>query len=307
LNTFYTSVLAAAQLACGDQDYPASTLYVVATPIGNRADITLRALVVLQMVDAIACEDTRHTGQLLATYGLQASASKPLLALHQHNEVGAAQDILARLAAGQRVAYVSDAGTPAISDPGAKLVHIAQQAGYRVMPLPGASSATALMSVAGVVQEGGYTFIGFLPHGANDRKQALQQAFNQPRAVVLFEAPHRIEALARDVAQLGAAHDRLITVGRELTKQFEDVTTLKAADWPAHLAANSNAARGEFAIVIHPETLQEASADAVDTQVLALLLKELPVKTAVKLAADITGQSRNALYAAALVLKVEAK
>jgi 16S rRNA (cytidine1402-2'-O)-methyltransferase len=305
LNTSYTSILAAAQLACGDQDYPASTLYVVATPIGNRADITLRALVVLQMADAIACEDTRHTGQLLATYGLQASASKPLLALHQHNEVSAAQDVLARLAVGQRVAYVSDAGTPAISDPGAKLVRLAQQAGYRVMPLPGASSATALLSVAGVVQDGGYTFMGFLPHGATDRKIALQQAFKQPRAVVLFEAPHRIEALAREIAQLGADQDRLITVGRELTKQFEDVTTLKAADWPNYLATHPNAARGEFAIVIHPESGKDASDEAVDTHVLALLLKEMPVKTAVKLAADITGQSRNALYAAALVLKGE--
>ena len=299
MNTSYSLALQAAEAACGQQSYPTGALYIVATPIGNLADISLRALAVLQRVDAIACEDTRHTGQMLRVYGLSAGADRPLLALHQHNEASAAQDVLARLASGQRVAYVSDAGTPAISDPGAKLVQQVQLAGFRVVPLPGASSATAALCVAGVVQEGGYLFRGFLPHGASDRKLALQQAFDTPQAVILFEAPHRIGALAKELTQWP---ERRITVARELTKQFEQIQTLTTAAWLEALSQDPNASRGEFVVVIHPAQAT-TEADATDTRVLALLLKELPLKTAVKLAADITGQQRNALYAAALAFK----
>lgn len=299
MNTSYTLALEAAEAACGQQSYPTGALYIVATPIGNLADVSLRALAVLQRADAIACEDTRHTGQMLWAYGLATGASRPLLALHQHNEASAAQEVLTRLASGQRVAYVSDAGTPAISDPGAKLVHLVQQAGFRVVPLPGASSATAALSVAGVVQEGGYWFRGFLPHGAGERKLALQQAMDAPQAVILFEAPHRIAALAKELAQWP---ERSITVTRELTKQFEHIQTLRTADWVVALAQDPNASRGEFVVVIHPREVVTEVAEA-DTRVLALLLQELPLKTAVKLAAEITGQQRNALYAAALALR----
>lgn len=299
LNTSYTLALEAAEAACGQQSYPEGALYIVATPIGNLADISLRALAVLQRVDAIACEDTRHTGQMLRAYGLSTGATRPLVALHQHNETSAAQDVVARLAGGQRVAYVSDAGTPAISDPGAKLVHLVQQAGYRIVPLPGASSATAALSVAGVVQEGGYVFRGFLPQGATERKLALQQAFDSSQAVVLFEAPHRIGALAKELAQWP---QRRITVARELTKQFEHIQTLFTQDWLTSLGQDPNASRGEFVVLIHPAEVTTEVAPA-DTRVLALLLQEIPLKTAVKLAADITGQQRNALYTAALALR----
>ncbi|HQS32184.1 MAG: 16S rRNA (cytidine(1402)-2'-O)-methyltransferase [Polaromonas sp. 39-63-203] len=279
------------------QHYPEATLYVVATPIGNLADITLRALHVLQRVDAIACEDTRHTQPLLRHYGVD----KPLLAVHEHNEAQAAGLVIERLQRGERVAYVSDAGTPAVSDPGARLVAAVQAAGFRVMPLPGASSVTTVLSVAGLAGGSGsaaFVFAGFLPSKAGERDQAIALLALDPRATVLLEAPHRIEALARAMMPLA---DRLVTVGRELTKQFEEIATMPAQDLAAWLAAGPQRTRGEFALVLHPAAAQEAPRD--NTRVLQLLLAELPLKTAVKLAADITGSPRNELYDAALALK----
>lgn len=272
---------------------------MVATPIGNLADITLRALHVLQLVDALACEDTRHTQALLRAYGIERE-SHALLALHQHNEAEAAQQVIARLRAGQRVAYVSDAGTPAISDPGARLVAAVRAAGLPVVPLPGASSVTTALSVAGVVDEAGaFVFIGFLPAKSGERTAAVQALAAEPRAVVLLEAPHRIEALAEALTPLGA---RPLTVGRELTKQFEQLATLPAAELPAWLQADPHRARGEFVLVVHPAPMTDAGS-AEGLQVLKLLLAELPLKTAVRLAAEITGAPRNTLYDTALRLK----
>ncbi|MDD5028615.1 MAG: 16S rRNA (cytidine(1402)-2'-O)-methyltransferase [Rhodoferax sp.] len=303
MGTFATA-LQAAQDAASAQDYPAATLYVVATPIGNLADITLRALYVLQRVDLIACEDTRHTQALLRAYGIDKPA-RQLLALHQHNEAQAAASVLAHLQQGARVAYVSDAGTPAISDPGARLVAAVTQAGLRVLPLPGASSVTTVLSVAGLAtptapDAQGFVFAGFLPSKASERAAAVQALANEARAVVLLEAPHRIEALALALAPLG---QRALTVGRELTKQFEDVKTLTAADFLPWLEQDSHRTRGEFALVLHP--VGATAQPAVQTRVLQLLLAELPLKTAVKLAAEITGEPRNALYQQALKLQSE--
>lgn len=274
---------------------------MVATPIGNLADIGLRALHVLQRVDLIACEDTRHTRQLLRAYGLERPAQQ-LLALHQHNEAEAAQTVLQALAQDQRVACVSDAGTPAISDPGARLVSAVQAAGRRVVPLPGASSVTTLLSASGLRQDNGFVFAGFLPHKGREREQALQALLNESRAVVLLESPHRIEALAQALATQGP---RLVSVGRELTKQFEDICTLPMQDLPAWLGASSDRLRGEFALVLHaPEAAACGQATATEAaRVLQLLLAELPLKTAVRLAAEITGQPRNALYSQALQLQ----
>ncbi len=298
----YASALAAAREAAGQQHYPQGALYVVATPIGNLADISLRALHVLGLMDCIACEDTRHTQTLLRAYGLERPGHQ-LLAVHQHNEAEAAQAVLQRLQQGQRVAYVSDAGTPGVSDPGARLAAAVAAQGLPLVPLPGASSVTALLSVAGVVAEGdghqGFVFHGFLPAKAGERAQAIAQLAAEPRAVVLLEAPHRIEALARELAALG---ERRVTVGRELTKQFEEIATVAAQAMPAWLAAQPQRSKGEFALVLHPAPM-EAAASGPDLAVLKLLLPELPLKTAVKLAADITGQPRNALYEAALALK----
>jgi 16S rRNA (cytidine1402-2'-O)-methyltransferase len=302
VNPSFQPALAAAEAAAGTQHYPAGALYVVATPIGNLADITLRALQVLGQVDAVACEDTRHTGSLLQAYGLH----KPLLALHQHNEAEAAQAVVARLQQGQRVAYLSDAGTPGVSDPGARLCASVQAAGLRCVPLPGASSVTALVSVAGLDTTGApaaFEFTGFLPAKGAERQRALQRLAAQPQACVLLEAPHRITELAQDLATLGP---RRLTLGRELTKQFEQVVTLRCDEWPTWLAADGQRRKGEWALVLHPLPVAEPTGDGADAEaerVLQILLAELPLKTAARMASELTGQPRNRLYALALALK----
>ena len=297
LSASFANALAAAHEAAGAQNHPASTLYVVATPIGNLADISLRALHVLSKVDVLACEDTRHTQQLLRAYGLDRPGSQ-LLAVHQHNEAEAAHSVLERLGQGQRVAYVSDAGTPAISDPGARLVAAVRQAGFRVMPLPGASSVTTALSASGMTGDGGFVFAGFLSSKASERQLAVQHLAQESRAVVLLEAPHRIEALALALAALGP---RRVTLGRELTKQFEQIETLPAQDLSAWLAEKPERLRGEFVLVLHDAPVEDATGEGL--RVLQLLLPELPLKTAVKLAAEISGESKNTLYDLALALK----
>ena len=297
MSASFANALAAAHEAAGSQNHPASTLYVVATPIGNLADISLRALHVLARVDVVACEDTRHTQQLLRAYGLDRPGSQ-LLAVHQHNEAEAAHNVLERLGQGQRVAYVSDAGTPAISDPGARLVAAVRQAGFRVMPLPGASSVTTALSASGMTGDHGFVFAGFLPSKATERQMAVQHLAQESRAVVLLEAPHRIEALAQALAVLGK---RPITLGRELTKQFEQIETLHAQDLSAWLAEKPERLRGEFVLVLHDAPVDDATGEGL--RVLQLLLPELPLKTAVKLAAEISGESKNTLYEQALALK----
>jgi 16S rRNA (cytidine1402-2'-O)-methyltransferase len=302
LNPSFQPVLGAAQAAAGAQHYPVGALYVVATPIGNLADITLRALHLLGLVDSIACEDTRHTASLLQAYGLH----KPLLALHQHNEAEAAVGVVERLQRGERIAYVSDAGTPGISDPGARLCAAVQAAGLRCVPLPGASSITTLLSVAGlaaVETDAAFEFTGFLPPKGSARAQALRRLAQQPQACVLLEAPHRIQALARDLAALG---ERRVTLGRELTKQFEQIVTLRCDGLASWLAADPSHVRGEFALALHPlpaMSSHEAGPDAEALRVLQLLLAELPLKGAARLAAEITGAPKNALYQAGLALK----
>ena len=297
MSASFAKALEAAHDAAGSQNNPTSTLYVVATPIGNLADISLRALHVLAQVNTVACEDTRHTQQLLRAYGLERPGAQ-LLAVHQHNEAEAAQSVLARLGQGERVAYVSDAGTPAISDPGARLVATVRQAGYRVLPLPGASSVTTALSASGMMGEHGFVFAGFLPSKAGERQQAVQALAQESRAVVLLEAPHRIEALAQALSVLG---ERRVTLGRELTKQFEQIETLAAQDLPAWLAEKPDRQRGEFVLVLHDAPVVASAGEGL--RVLQVLLPELPLKTAVKLAAEITGESKNALYDQALALK----
>jgi 16S rRNA (cytidine1402-2'-O)-methyltransferase len=300
LSASFALALSAAHAAAASQHYPQAALYVVATPIGNLADISLRALHLLQLADALACEDTRHTQALLRAYGIDKSPAQ-LLAVHQHNEAQAAQAVIERLRRGERVAYASDAGTPAVSDPGARLVAAVREAGLRIVPLPGASSVTAVLSVAGAMgDDGAFVFAGFLPAKAGERDSAVSRLAQETRAVVLLEAPHRIEALARSLARLG---QRQVTVGRELTKQFEEVATLACAELPAWLAADAQRTRGEFALVLHAAPQAPQGDDGL--RILALLLQELPVKSAVKLAAEITGGSRNELYQSALALKAK--
>jgi 16S rRNA (cytidine1402-2'-O)-methyltransferase len=303
LNIDASLLLQAAHAAAGAQQYPPATLYVVATPIGNLADLTLRAIEALARADAVACEDTRVTAGLLRHLGLD----KPLLAVHEHNEAAAAQQVVARLAAGERVAYASDAGTPAVSDPGARLVAAVQQAGYRVMPLPGASSVVTALSAAGDAGAQGFRFAGFLPPKGAERQAALQALAADPGCTVLFEAPHRIETLVAALAQ--AAPQRRLTLARELTKQFESVVTLPAAEAPGWMAGDPHRARGEFVLVLHAlAPAADEVADALPAQALhalELLLAQLPLKQAVALAAGVTGAPRNALYQRALALRAQ--
>ena len=299
-----TLALHAAAAVAGGQHFPSGALYVVATPIGNLADFSLRALHTLALVDAVACEDTRVSAGLLRHLGLD----KPLIALHEHNEHSAAPKVLERLARGERVAYVSDAGTPAVSDPGAALVAQARAAGYRVVPLPGPSSVVTLLSAAGDAQapaQGeGFAFVGFLPAKGGERQAALARALALPGSVVLFEAPHRIEDLLERLAQ--HCPDRLLSLGRELTKQFEQIHTLPAAQAPAWLAADAQRRKGEFALVLHAQAPVAPTHDALPApalQTLHVLLRELPLKQAVSLAAELSGAPRNALYQRALALR----
>lgn len=291
----------AAELAAGGQVFAAPALYVVATPIGNLADLTLRAIHVLQRVDAVACEDTRVGATLLRHLGLE----RPLFALHVHNEQQASDTVLTHLAQGRTVALVSDAGTPAISDPGAVLVARCVAAGYRVLPVPGPSSAAAAVSVAGDTVGEGFRFVGFLPAKGAERRSALQRLQEDRTTLVLFEAPHRIEPLAAELAAL--VPERRITVCRELTKQFESVTTFTAAAWPEWLAADKNRLRGEFVLVLHAQAAEPVAEGetlpAEAERTLSALLRELPLKQAVALAAEITQAPRNALYERALQLR----
>jgi 16S rRNA (cytidine1402-2'-O)-methyltransferase len=296
LTTAPPSILQAAAAAAGHQSYPPGALYVVATPVGNLADLSLRAVHVLSRVDAVACEDTRVAAQLMNHLGLH----KPLLALHAHNEHEAATAVLARLARGESVACVSDAGTPAVSDPGAVLVAAAAVAGYKVVPIPGPSSALAALCAAGDTRGQGFRFVGFLPAKGAERRTALAQVLADAGTQVLFEAPHRIAALAAELAADAPA--RRVTLARELTKQFETIVTFDAAQLPGWLAADAHHERGEFVLVLHALPVAAAT-DALDEaalRTLRVLLRELPLKQAVALAAELSGAPRNALYQQAL-------
>jgi 16S rRNA (cytidine1402-2'-O)-methyltransferase len=270
-------------------------LYVVATPIGNLGDITRRALETLQRADLVAAEDTRVTRGLLTHFGISAK----LLALHAHNERRAADAVLRALGEGKTVALVTDAGTPGVSDPGALVVDAARAAGYRVIPVPGASALTAALSASGLTFDG-VVFAGFLPVKGRERREKLEALAAGPWAIVLFEAPHRIAATLGDLhAALG---DRDVVIAREVTKKFETIARLPLAEAAAWVQADDDRRRGEFVLVIEGRSVQRSSA-ADSRAVLQALLAELPVKQAVTLAMKLTGAKRNDLYALALELK----
>ncbi|WP_420472829.1 16S rRNA (cytidine(1402)-2'-O)-methyltransferase [Noviherbaspirillum sp. ST9] len=281
------------------QVYPPSTLYVVATPIGNAGDITLRAVNVLAMADAVACEDTRNTAQLLHRYGLH----KELIAAHEHNEREAADKLIARLQSGQRIALVSDAGTPAVSDPGARIVDAVRSAGLRVMPLPGASAAVSALSASGLLSDR-FLFAGFLPAKSKQRESALQELKNVAATLVFYEAPHRIVDMVEALCATLEA-DRQVVFARELTKLFEEVHRCRLGDARAWLDAEANRQKGEFVILVEGAPSASDENDAEAERILAILLEECPVKQAASLAAQITGKKKNALYERALQMKGE--
>ena len=280
-----------------DQDRPgirSPTLYVVATPIGNLADITLRALETLKSVDLVAAEDTRITARLLERYGI----ATPLMSLHEHNERRAAHKLLALLAEGKSVALVSDAGTPAISDPGAAAVALAREHGYAVVPLPGANAAITALCAAGLMAQH-FLFYGFLPHGAAARRRALEALKELPYLLVFHESPHRVEASVADMAEI-LGPGRSITIAREVTKLFETFHTCALGEAGAWLGADANRIKGEFVLLVDGAPAERGAGAEEARRILAILLDELPLKQAVKLAAAITGAPRNDLYAAAL-------
>jgi len=278
-------------------------LYVVATPIGNLRDITLRALDVLAAADVVAAEDTRNTAHLLTHHGIGANR---LMAVHQHNERTAADKIVALLQAGQSVAFVSDAGTPAVSDPGALLVQAVRAAGLRVIPIPGANAAIAALSAAGTLSIDGsadphFLFYGFLPNKSAARRSVMQALSDHPYTLVFYEAPHRIvECIADLCAVLGG--ERQIVLAREITKLFETIHACPLRDAEAWLMSDSNQQRGEFVVLVSGAVPQQGL-PAEAKRVLETLLEELPLKQAVQLATQISGAGRNELYQLALQIK----
>lgn len=272
-----------------------AALYVVPTPLGNLADLTRRAEEILRTVAWIAAEDTRHSGPLLKQLGARART----IPAHQHNEHEAAARIVEKLQAGEAVALISDAGTPGISDPGARIVAAVRAAGGRVVPLPGPCAATTALSGSGLLDEH-FLFYGFLPSKAGQRRQALEALREQPCALVFYEAPHRVLETVEDMA--GIFGQRTLVIARELTKLFETVHSLPLGEGLAWLKADPNRQRGEFVLMLSGAPVGADNGEA--ERVLKLLLAEgLPVKQAAKLASAITGAAKNALYDLALTLK----
>lgn len=273
------------------------TLYVVATPIGNLADITLRALAVLQKVDIICAEDTRVTAQLLSAYGIQGK----LVSVREHNEQQMADKIIAHLSDGLSVAQVSDAGTPAVCDPGAKLAARVREAGFKVVPVVGASAVMGALSVAGVTESDFY-FNGFLPPKTGERQKLLAKWAEADFPIVMFETPHRIEASLADMAV--QFPERRLTLAREITKTFETFLSGTVAEIQAALKNDSNQTRGEMVLVLHP-AVKEKHSDLPEAaqNTMKILAAELPTKQAAELAAKITGESKKALYDLALEWK----
>jgi len=271
-------------------------LYIVATPIGNLGDMTERARQVLSQVAVIAAEDTRHTGRMLQHFGVDAS----LLSLHDYNEARRADDIVRRLAQGDDVALVSDAGTPLISDPGFAVAQAALAAGYQVAPIPGACAAIAALSASGMPTDR-FVFEGFLPAKAGARRDRLSGLLSESRTLIFYEAPHRLSATLKDlVEQFGES--RQAVVARELTKQYESFYRGALAELAERAARDADMARGEIVIVVAGAEVEGSSQSVDMTRLLRALLAELPASQAAKVAARATGEKRSVAYELALRL-----
>lgn len=270
-------------------------LYVVATPIGNLADITYRAVEILRQVDLIAAEDTRQSQRLLQHYQIQT----PMVSLHQHNETRYSQKLISRLQKGENIALISDAGTPLVSDPGEHLLQLAIAAQIQVSPIPGPCAAIAALSVAGLATDQ-FVFVGFLATKTGERQRQLLELSHQSRTLILYEAPHRLLDLLIDMQQL-FGDSRQIVLAKELTKTFETIKRGFIPEIQQWLQQDSVRQKGEFVILVEAEKAQktaEINQEAINA--LQILLTELPIKQAVALAAKITGEKRNLLYQYAL-------
>jgi 16S rRNA (cytidine1402-2'-O)-methyltransferase len=274
-------------------------LYVVATPIGNLADLSFRAVETLKQVDLIAAEDTRHAKMLLQHYGIH----KPLVSLHQHNEEHTSPGLVSRMQAGESIALVSDAGTPLLSDPGLPLVRLAKQQGVEVSPIPGACALIAALSVSGLPVTR-FTFEGFLPRTASARAQFFQEKFADTTTWAFYESSHRIQAAIEDMADIFPP-DHEIVIAREITKLHETIVKAPLADVLRRVQNDENMRKGEFVVIVAGRQT-EAERDTVNDEqlrILRLLLQECSIKTAAALAAEITGQRKKVLYQAALDLQ----
>ena len=268
----------------------AGTLFIVATPIGNLADLSPRALDTLRGVAAICAEDTRRSGQLLSHFGVE----KPLVALHEHNEDALSQRIVERLLAGESLALVSDAGTPLVSDPGYRVVRAARAAGVKVSPIPGSCAAIAALSVAGLPSDR-FVFEGFLPAKSSARREQLQRLAGETRSLVFYESSHRIAESLADM-RIAFGDDRPAVLARELTKLFETVLDGTLADLHARVEADDNQRKGEFVVIVQGAGDDADAQLAEGRRVYAMLSPHLPPSTAARLAADITGAPRKSLY-----------
>lgn len=298
----FEAILTAAQanirIMQEQEHYPRGCLFVVATPIGNLADMSPRARAILELVDVIAAEDTRHSGALLQHLGITTA----LQSLHEHNEAQGVPALIARLRAGERVALISDAGTPLISDPGFLLVREARAAGLELRSVPGACAAVAALAVAGLPSDR-FVFEGFLPHRAGPRKRRLTELAPETRSLLLYESSHRIAQAAADIADV-LGPERRVCLARELTKLYEQSVALAAGELPAWLAADSNRCRGEFVLVVAgaPPDDSPGSYPVVLDALLREFLGVMPVAQAAKAAAKLTGAPRNQVYQRALEL-----
>lgn len=281
------------------QDWPTAALYVVATPIGNLGDLGLRAHQALARADVIAAEDTRTTRALLDAWGI----ATPLMAAHRHNEASAAQAIVGRLAQGERVALVSDAGAPAVSDPGGRIVRAAIEAGHRVVPIPGPSAVITALMGSGVTSDENpaFAFAGFPPAKSAARQAWLRPWCALPAPVVMFESPHRLGATLADLVML-CGPERRLTLARELTKRFEEIATVPLGEAAAWLAGEPRRGQGEFVLILAEAPPPDAQATDAD-EVLKALLESVSVRDAARIAARITGVARDTLYARALALR----
>ena len=300
MSTHSTSLLTSLTQLASDlelQRFPESALYVVATPIGNIADMSLRALKVLSMVDAIACEDTRNTGLLMSRLGL----SSPLFSAHQHNERESAEKIIARLRKGERIALVSDAGTPAISDPGARIVDAVIDAGFSVIPIAGASAGIAALSASGLMSDE-FHFVGFLPSKTSQRAQLLSSLLSTRATLVFYEAPHRILETAQALAS-ALDGTRRVVVAREISKLFEQIHRCQLRELHDWLAEAPEHQKGEFVLLVEATVVSDEPDLSEVTRVLTILLEGHSVSQAAALAARITGLKKNALYDLALKMQ----
>ena len=274
-----------------------AALYIVATPIGNLADISARAIEVLSSVDVIAAEDTRHSKYLLQHHGIETST----ISLHEHNEQQRSELLLSRIAAGESIALISDAGTPLISDPGYRLVNMAREQGIKVIPIPGACAVIAALSASGLSAER-FAFEGFLPPKSTARRQALESLANEPRTLIFYESPKRMVASLQDMLTVFGG-ERKACLARELTKMFETIVTLPLAELVDVVINDANHQKGEIVLLVEGQSTVVDRDEAEEVRVLQLLLNEVPLKQAATITASILGIKKNKAYEMALKLQ----